>query len=89
MYKPGRLIFRIGLLSAALAVLAAGGLVLAGGAEARHDPQEAQVTTSNLAAHQVQVRDFSYSPNAITNMVNDPITITVTNAGPAAAHLHD
>ena len=76
--------FRIGLLSAAPAVLAAGGLLIAGGAEARHDPQEAQVTSSNLAAHQVQMRDFSYSPNSIVNTVNDPVTITVTNAGPSA-----
>jgi plastocyanin len=70
-------------LAAVLAVLAAGGLFLAAGAEAQHDPQPVQPGTSNLAAHQVQVRDFSYSPNTLTNMVNDPITITVTNAGPA------
>jgi plastocyanin len=82
--NPGRLMFKIGTLSATLAVLAAGGFLLVRGAEARQDPQAAQLTTSSLAAHQVQMRDFSYSPNAITNTVNDPITITVTNAGPSA-----
>jgi len=79
------LFYRIGALSAALVAVAAGAFLASAGAEARHGaPEAGPAATSNLAAHQIQVRDFAYSPAAITNQVNDPITITVTNAGPAA-----
>jgi plastocyanin len=72
------------MLSAALAALAAGGLFLTGGAEARHDgPAATQGATSNLAAQTVQVRDFTYSPASFNATVGDPMTVTVTNAGPA------
>ena len=72
------------MLSAALAALAAGGLLLAGGAEARHDPPApAQVAASNLATQAVQVRDFTYSPASFNATLGDPMTVTVTNSGPA------
>ena len=72
------------MLSAALAALATGGLFLVGGAEARHGPPVAtQAATSNLAAQTVQVRDFSFSPASFNATVGDPMTVTVTNAGPA------
>jgi len=72
------------MLSAALAVLAAGGLFLTAGAEARHGPPApAQSAISNLAAQQLQVRDFSFSPASFTTPAGEALTVTVTNAGPA------
>ena len=73
---------RLVAMSVLLAGLVAG---IAGTVEARNNgPPQTGPATSNLATFQVQVRDFSYSPNTLTATVNDPVTVTVTNAGPAA-----
>ena len=74
--------YRIVALATVVVALAA---ALAGTVEARNNsPPTASPATSNLALFQVQVRDFSYAPNTLTAAVNDPVTITVTNAGPSA-----
>jgi len=78
--------YRIVALATMVVALAA---ALAGTVEARNNsPPTAGPATSNLASFQVQVRDFSYAPNTLTAAVNDPVTITVTNAGPSTADLH-
>jgi plastocyanin len=71
-------------LAPALMVAIGVGFGLATTVEAQRNPSpDATSGTSNLSAHQVQVRDFNYSPAQVTNLVNDPISITVTNAGPS------
>jgi plastocyanin len=57
-------------------------LGLASTVEARINPAPNSTrAASNLAAHQVQMAEFSYTPNSLTNNVNDPATVTVTNTG--------
>jgi len=82
MQTPGYWKLRLAALSVLLAALVAG---IAGTVEARNTgPPDTTPATSNLASFQVQVRDFSFSPNTLTTVANDPVTITVTNSGPAA-----
>jgi plastocyanin len=71
---------------AALTALAAGAVLLATAAQAQDSaPPDTGQATSALAQHAVTARDFSFTPNQLINMVNDPMTVTVTNSG-AAPH---
>jgi plastocyanin len=72
--------------SAALVPLVAGAVLLATTAEARNQPApDATERAANLAQHAVTARDFSFAPNQLINLVNDPATVVVTNSG-AAPH---
>ena len=85
MQLLGRWKYQVGALGA-LALLAAAGLFVAGSVEARQDPapQTAGATeTTQQPVQAVQVRDFSYSPAQLSTIVGQPLTINVTNAGPA------
>lgn len=86
MYLLARWKNQIGALSA-FVLLSAAALVVAGNVEARQDPApqaDETAETTQQPVQAVQVRDFSYSPAQLSTIVGQPLTINVTNSGPAA-----